>query len=279
MCKRSLICLIVTFGLCVNALAKDAQSIQVLLKTPFSYGEKGVPKNVREELAISTGLPHSIAEHMRKNSDVVQLISAHESGTADLVVHGEIARVYAGDRLHRAFDIFTYKGLAVVVLTLKVYDRKGVLLYERKISKRGKIEKHRALVWSNKLNIDTALTAIAEEALPAVLAGNVHSQEGFVKAMRSDDALTMKASLRSFYSQRQTGNPTIARAMDDKLRQALDQGVRKNKYYIDAIAWCARNLGHSGLPQYQALLEEVANSNLPRKIRSRAKSAAKRLEP
>lgn len=284
--KSLLLCLSLAIGFGFSgqiAFAAVASETRVVVVTPFSYSEDGVPQNVKDEMAINVDLPRDIVRYLRKvnafkSVDLKKSDSALKS-EADLFVRGEILYVTGGSGAKRYFPTAgeNSDGRASILLEIKVFDGRNELLYEARLSQAGTRGTNIITAWSNKENIASAVRVLPEQILPIVIGGDITTPEGVIRSVQSGNALAIRLAAISSHTHELFRDAEVTDTMERTVLEAVNNG-KIDREFIDGLAWCLTNLGASGDKKYTASLVKIIKSDAHSKLKRFAKKAYKNLK-
>lgn len=277
--KKMFIFMVVSLALFIEVShASPANELRAVIVAPFHFIEDAAPQNVLDEMNIDNDLPQIIFDYFQK-VNAFKNISLGEENTqveADIYIKGEILHVSGGNGAARWWGGIAGAGRSGLVVGVKVYDKDGQLLNEGVARQAGARGGSVFSVFSNKKNITTAMKAIPQKVFIAVLAGDLTTKEGVVRAMESNDPIVIQAGAKSSNTNKLFVDESVTDSMVEVLLKTLEGDIQ-NKYYIDGAAWCAINLGNSSNKKYIATLEKVVSSKADKKIIKHAKNALKLL--
>lgn len=99
-----------------------------------------------------------------------------------------------------------------------------------------------------------------------------------VEELNSSSALVMRQAAIRIGKEKLYRDDAIILSSISVLESALAEGVDSNdKSKIDGLAWCALNLGNSGDKSANKILQDIAASDLPKKVTKHADAAIKLL--
>lgn len=272
-------CMIISFSFCSSsAFAAVASDMRVMVVSPFTYSEDGVPQNVKDELAMDLHLPREVADYFKKVNAFksVALSESEAQNEADLFVHGEILYVHGGNGAARYFGGLGGAGRASILIGIKVFDAQGQLLHEGRVSQEGTKGTNIITAWSNKKNLTSAMKVLPQKILPVTIGGDLATPEGIVRAVESGNGLAIRAAAQSSHALELFKNKSVTDAMENVVLEAMNNGS-DDGYFIDGIAWCLINIGGSGENKYAASLGKVIESGAHKKIKKHAKKALKNI--
>lgn len=121
-------------------------------------------------------------------------------------------------------------------------------------------------------------TAVATEQVVSKEREVSTKYPNLVKDLNSDSPVVMQRAAKKIGEERLYADQGIVEASINVLEKSLDKTIsKKDKYLVDGISWCALNLGNSGDSRATSLLGKVVASSLPKKVRSHAIHALKKL--
>ena len=272
---------IIIFSWSSSSNASLATNMRVIVVSPFSYSEDGVPENVREEMAIDVDLAQATIDYFKEvnafKSVSILNSDSKEKADADLFVHGEILYVNGGSGAGRYFGGLGGAGRASMLVGIKVFDKEGQLLYEGRVTQVGTKGTNIWTAWSNKKNITSAIKVLPQKILPVAIGGDLTTSDGVIRSLESGNSLAIRAAAKSAYDHELFREKSVTDAMENLVLQEIDNN-NDDRYIIDGMAWCLKNIGDSGDHKYIASLDKILKSDAHKKIKEHAKYALDNIE-